>query len=289
MLPLLAVAVGQTFVLVTGGIDLSVTSIIALSSVAGGAIMSAETGILGQSAWAVPAGLACMLWVGIFLGSLNGAAVTGLKMPPFIVTLTAMMFFGGLAVWSTQSRNIYGLPEALHQIGKGAWISVPVGTGSRLQVSNPLLVVAALGVAAHVILSRSLLGRWLVAVGMNSRAAAIAGVPVGGTVFFAYAFSGFCAAVASVLYTGRLETASPVLGQRIFLDVIAAVVIGGTSLFGGKGSVLWTVYGVLFITLVDNSLNVMGASNFTILMAKGGVILFAAILDALRRRLQGGR
>ena len=79
------------------------------------------------------------------------------------------------------------------------------------------------------------------------------------------------------------------LGQRIFLDVIAAVVIGGTSLFGGKGSVLWTVYGVLFITLVDNSLNVMGASNFTILMAKGGVILLAAILDALRRRLQVGR
>jgi ribose/xylose/arabinose/galactoside ABC-type transport system permease subunit len=147
--------------------------------------------------------------------------------------------------------------------------------------------VAPLAVGAHLVLSRTVFGRWLYAVGGNPRAARVSGVPVERVLVLAYVACGLCAAVAAVLYSARLETGSPVLGQRIFLDVIGGAVIGGTSLFGGRGTVRGTAFGVLFITLVDNSLNLMGLSSFTILMVKGGVILAAAVLDALRERLFG--
>jgi ribose/xylose/arabinose/galactoside ABC-type transport system permease subunit len=275
MLPLVVVATGQTIVLITGGIDLSATSTIALASVAGALVMSGDQGLMGGSAWAAPAGALVMLAVGALVGLVNGAAITKFKMPPFIVTLTTMMFFSGLAVWLTKSKTVYNLPASFNAAGKGYFIFIPYA-----------LVVAALVVAAaHVLLSRTLLGKWLYAVGHNVRAATVSGVPVDRTVIAAYVASGVCAAAASVLYTGRLETGSPVLGQRILLDVIGAAVIGGTSLFGGKGKVLWTVCGVLFITLIDNSLNLLGLSYFVIMAVKGGVILFAALLDTARTKL----
>jgi ribose transport system permease protein len=204
------------------------------------------------------------------VGAGNGFAVTKLRMPAFIVTLTTMMFFSGLAIWLTKSKNIAGLPSAFTSLGNGLWIA--------------LAIASALALLAHVLLSRSLFGRWLYAVGHNPRTAHVSGVPVDGVVIAAYVVSGFLAAAASVLYTARLETASPVLGQRILLDVIGATVIGGTSLFGGKGKVAWTICGVLFLTLLDNALNLRGLSHFSIMMVKGGVILFAALLDAMRNR-----
>ncbi len=280
LLPLLILATGQTIVLITGGIDLSATSVMALTSVTGALIMSGDQGLLatmpGGSAWAVPVGLAAMLFTGALIGWLNGAAITRLGMPPFIVTLTTMMFFSGLAIWLTKSKTIYNLPPAFNAIGKGSLWFVPYA----------LLVTALLVIAAHVLLSRSLAGRWLYACGHNVRAAEISGVPVGWTLTLAYVCSGVCAAVAAILYTGRLETGSPVLGQRLLLDVIGAAVIGGASLFGGRGKIVWTIYGVLFLTLIDNTLNLAGHSHFTIMMVKGGVILLAALLDVLRRRGQ---
>jgi ribose/xylose/arabinose/galactoside ABC-type transport system permease subunit len=268
LLPLLMVALGQTFVLIAGGIDLSVTATLALSSVTGAMVMSGDAGWLAGHLWAMPAGVVVMLLAGALVGSLNGAAITQFKMPAFIVTLTTMMFFGGLAVWLTKSKTIYNLPASFNAIGKNAWVA--------------LLATAALAAAAHFALSRTLFGRWLYAVGHNAKAAEVSGVRVHRTITLAYVVSGLCAAAAAVLYTGRMETGSPVMGQRILLDVIGAVVIGGTSLFGGKGKVLWTIGGVLFITLIDNSLNLLGLSHFTIMMVKGAVILLAALLDRLR-------
>jgi ribose/xylose/arabinose/galactoside ABC-type transport system permease subunit len=203
------------------------------------------------------------------LGACNGAAVTWLRMPPFIVTLTTMMFFSGVAIWVTQSRNIGNLPAHFNALG--ARVELALG-----------LTLAVAGIA-HVLLSRSLLGRWLYAVGHNSKAALISGAPVSGITMGAYVLSGVCAALASILYTGRLETGSPVLGQRMLLDVIGATVIGGTSLYGGHGKVLWTLFGALFLTLLDNSLNLLNLSYFTIMMAKGAVILLAAVIDTARR------
>jgi ribose/xylose/arabinose/galactoside ABC-type transport system permease subunit len=268
LLPLLLVAIGQTFVLIAGGIDLSVTATIALSSVSGALVMSGDNGWLAGSLWALPVGLATMLLMGALVGWLNGAAITQFKMPAFIVTLTTMMFFGGLAVWLTQSKTIYNLPPSFNAIGKGALASVSV--------------TMLLAIAAHFALDRTLFGRWLYAVGYNARTAEVSGVPLSQTITLAYVVCGVCAAIASVLYTGRMETGSPVMGQRILLDVIGATVIGGTSLFGGKGKVLWTIGGVLFITLIDNSLNLLNLSHFTIMMVKGGVILLAALFDRLR-------
>ncbi len=269
--PLLVVAAGLTVVLIAGGIDLSVTSIIALTSVVGGMVMNGESGWLRGQAVSGPAAALLMLALGALIGAGNGLAVTKLKMPAFMVTLTTMMFLSGLAIWLTQSKNISGLPAAFTQLGGQVWIA--------------LLVAMALAGLAHGLMTRSLFGRWLHAVGHNARTAFVSGVPVDGVVIAAYVLSGIFAAAASVLYTARLETASPVLGQRLLLDVLGATVIGGTSLFGGKGNVVWTLFGVLFLTLLDNALNLQGLSHFTIMMVKGAVILLAALLDVARRFL----
>lgn len=145
--------------------------------------------------------------------------------------------------------------------------------------------MAALAAAAHWMLSRSLWGRWLYAVGHNPRASLISGVPVNGVIVSAYVISGLLAAVASVLYTGQAESGSPVLAQRLLLDIVGATVIGGTSLFGGKGKILWTLFGVLFLKLIDNSLNLLDLTYFSIMMVKGAVILFAAFMEAVRSKV----
>jgi ribose/xylose/arabinose/galactoside ABC-type transport system permease subunit len=272
LLPLFVVAIGQTLVLITGGIDLSVCSAMALSSVVGAMAMNGEQGWLAGSPFAVPCGLLAMLATGLGVGACNAAAVTLLRMPPFIVTLTTMMFFSGLAIWLTASNTINDLPLAFNRLGANLVWALPIGL--------------SLGAAAQWCLSRSLAGQWLYAVGGNPRAALVSGVPVRSVTALAYLASGGCAAVAAVLYTGQAEAASPVLGQRLLLDVIAATVIGGTSLFGGRGKVLWTFFGVLLIKLIDTTLNLLNLSLFAITMLKGAVILLAALLDATRTRLQ---
>lgn len=265
MLPLLVVAIGQTVVLITGGIDLSVTSTVALASTIGAMLTTQKEG-----AGPALSATAAMLAIGIAVGALNGSAVHSLRMPAFMVTLATMMFFSGFAIWLTSSRNIYQLPQAFTRIGR--------------ELPSSIAFTVLVAVSIHLILTRSNLGRWLYAIGRNIQTAFVSGVPVSRTIIAAYTISGVCAAVAAILYTGRLETGSPVLGQRILLDVIGATVIGGASLFGGRGKVSWTVFGVLFMTLVDNSLNLLGLSNFAVLMAKGFVILGAALLDAARQR-----
>jgi ribose/xylose/arabinose/galactoside ABC-type transport system permease subunit len=272
LLPLLVVAVGQTIVLIVGGIDLSATATIALASVIGGMAANMETGWFAGQPFATPLAILLMLLLGAAIGGFNGFAVTKLRMPAFMVTLTTMMFVSGLAIWLTRSKNISGLPTTFTMLGDRIWIV--------------LLVASTLAGFAHFMLAHSLFGRWLHAVGYNARAAFVSGVPVDRVIMGAYVVSGVMAAAASVLYTARLETASPVLGQRMLLDVIGATVIGGTSLFGGKGKVVWTLFGALFLTLLDNGLNLIGLSHFSIMMVKGAVIVLAALLDATRKRLE---
>ena len=269
LLPLLVLAIGMTIVMITGGIDLSVTSVIALTSVVGAKLMTEQTG-----ASATVVGVCAMLALGAALGAFNGAMVTFLRLPAFIVTLASMMFVSGFAVWLTQSRNIYGLPSSFLAIGK--------------QLPLALLITFAVALFAHLMLRHTLYGRWLYAVGQNAVAARISGVPVRAVTFAAYVASGFCAGLASVILTGRLETGSPVLGREILLDTIGATVVGGTSLFGGKGKIAWTAFGVLFLVVLDNALNLLNLSQFSINIAKGSVILFAAVLDATRQRLARG-
>jgi ribose/xylose/arabinose/galactoside ABC-type transport system permease subunit len=275
LLPLFIVAMGQTLVLITGGIDLSVTSTMALCSVTGAAIMSGDNGWLAGHPLSVPIAILTMLLVGAVVGLLNGVAVARFNMPPFIVTLTAMMFFSGLAIWLTKSQNIGNLPAAFNVIGGQTWLAFGV------------TVVLALG--AHLMLGRSVWGRWLYATGHSARAAIISGVPVGRVVISAYVASGCLAAAAAVLYTGQAESGSPVLAQRLLLDIVGATVIGGTSLFGGRGRIVWTLFGVLFLKLMDNSLNLIGLSYFAIMMVKGAVVLLAALMDSARVKLAAAR
>ena len=273
MLPLMVVATGQTIVLVTAGIDLSVTSIIALTSVAGAALITSDGGLLAQYSLGTPIAIVGMLAIGAGVGFFNGACIAWLRMPPFMVTLTSMMFFSGLAVWWTQSKSIYNLPQSFLIIGKNVWVM--------------FLVALLLATIFQLILTRTLLGNGLRAVGGNPKAAAVSGIAVNRVIIMAYVLCGICAATASVLITGQLETGSPVQWENNLLDVIGATVIGGTSLYGGRGSVVWTVFGVALLALIDNSLNLLNLSHFTIMMAKGGVILLAAVLDTLRNRWGG--
>jgi ribose/xylose/arabinose/galactoside ABC-type transport system permease subunit len=271
LLPVLVVSVGLTLVLIIGGIDLSVTSIIALSSVVGGKVMSGEEGWLAGNAFAVPVGVLAMLGVGVGVGAVNGITVAVCRIPAFIATLTTMMFVSGFAIWVTLSRKIGGLPAEFVLLGQNLWVATVVA-----------LVVTGM---AHLFLSRMLYGRWLYAVGQNARAALVSGVPVGRVTFWTYVASGWFAAVSAILFTAGLETGNPEMARDNLLDVVGAVVIGGTSLYGGRGRVLGTVFGVLFLGLVDNSLNLMGLTFYTITMVKGGVILGAALLDTARMRI----
>ncbi len=277
-LPLLVLATGQTLVLITAGIDLSVTAVIGLGSVVGSLVMGGDAGWLRGSPLATPMAVAAMLGTGALVGCLNGLCIAWLRMPAFMVTLTSMMFCSGLAVWlarqAVHAESIYNLPPAFLALGH------PGGLGA--------LLVALAVLVAHLLLTRTLVGRWFYAVGHNPRASLVSGVPVAGVIVGAYVLSGLFASMASILLTARLETGSPNHGKTLLLDVIGAAVIGGTSLFGGKGRVLWSVYGVLFLTLLGNGLNLVNVSDFLITIIKGGVILIAALLDVWRSRIVRG-
>lgn len=291
--PLLVIAVGQTFVLITAGIDLSQTSVMALTSVVGamitvlaldpvlfsksplwGSVLTEGGGLLAHHPLAVPVAVLAMLALGSVLGLLNGLAVAFFRMPAFIVTLVAMMFYSAVAIYLPKSENIRNLPEAFTQLGKGSIGHVPI----------PLLVGVAVTAAAHYLLSSTLFGRRLYSIGLNPAASAISGVPTRRVTVLAYVISGFCAAVGSVLYSARLEMGRPTLGSMQFIDIVGANVIAGVSLAGGKGKVTWTIFGVLFFVLLANTLNLLDLPFYLIDVLKGLVILGAAILDVARTR-----
>lgn len=292
--PLMVIAIGQTFVLITAGIDLSQTSIMALSSVMGAVVMTSEVdptlftksplwgvilsdkgGLLAGSPAALPVGLILMMLIGIIIGLLNGFSVAKLRMPPFIVTLVSQMLFAAVAIWLTKSENVRHLPVSFSRLGRGNIGPVPLA----------LIVAVIIAVAAHLLMSRTLYGRRLYATGINPKAAGISGVPTAKIIIAAYAISGFCASVGGILYSARLEQGRPTLGNTLLLDIIGANVIGGISLAGGKGKVLWTVFGVVFFIFLSNTLNLLNLKFFIIDMVKGLVILLAAVLDVTRSRL----
>ncbi|MDZ7371703.1 MAG: ABC transporter permease [candidate division KSB1 bacterium] len=294
--PLLSLVIGQLLVMIVGGIDLSQSSIMALASVCGASLMcqsadpvvfakaplwnivfSEQGGFLAGSVFAVSAAVAVMLTVGILVGFFNGFAVAYLKMPPFIVTLVSMMFFSGAAIYLTASENITHLPTSFTAIAQ-----------KRVLLPIPVWIVAASAIVVHIILQHTAFGKKLYAVGLNAKAALISGINVPMVTLTAFTLSGFFAALGSVIYSARLEGGRPTLGQDLLLDVIGAAVIGGISLFGGRGRVRDACAGALFFTLLANSLNLMNLSFFIVNIVKGGVILLAAAVDAWRVGKSGG-
>lgn len=296
--PLFILAIGQMFVLILGGIDLSQTSTMALTSVVGAMLITESTnnillqdspfwnilissdgGILAGNYFTTPLGVIVMLIVGSIIGCFNGIAVAKFKMPPFMVTLVTMIFFSGLAIYLTQSENVMGLPSSFVAIGRGKYGILSYSMG----------IAITFGLVSHFILGRTVFGKWFYSVGKNLKTSIVSGIPTNRIIILSYVISGFSAAMASILYSARLGGGRPTLGQNQLLDIIGAVVIGGVSLFGGKGKVIWAFYGVLFFILLSNILNMLNISFFTINMVKGIIILLASLLDVTRSRFNFGK
>jgi ribose transport system permease protein len=252
-------AAGMTFVILTGGIDLSVGSVVGLSGVVAAGLLAAGA--------AMPAAIAAALGVGLAVGTVNGFAVTTLRVPAFVVTLAMMLVVRGAAFKYTDARTITGLPPAFGVLGGGA------------AAAACMLSVFAL---SWLVLARTRFGRHVHAVGGNPAAAWLAGVPVERVRFVVFMVSGLTAGLAGVLVAARLNAGYPRAGEYYELDAIAAVVVGGTSLFGGRGSIWGTLAGAFFIGILNNALNLFHVSTYDQLIVKGIVLLLATSLDRWR-------
>ncbi len=258
-------AAGMTFVILTAGIDLSVGSVLALS----GAVMA---GLLSTGK-PVLLGILLGLGVGALLGLINGIVVTRGKVQPFIATLAMLTIARGLTLVYTDGRPITGLPDTFVWLGAGDVGRVPV----------PVIIMALVFGASYVILTQTPLGRYIYAIGGNEEAARLSGVNVQFVKTLVYATAGLLSAVSAIVITGRLNSAQPTAGSGYELDAIAAVVLGGTTLAGGEGSVLGTLLGAFIIGVLNNGLNLLNVSSFYQQVVKGVVILLAVLLD---RRLR---
>jgi ribose transport system permease protein len=265
----LVLATGMTFVILTGGIDLSVGSVLAVS-----AVLGMLTSLPGHA----PAlSLPVFLLSGLGLGLLNGILVAGFKINPFVVTLGTMTALRGAAYLLANGTTILN-----RDIPSFEWI----GNGVFLGLPWLVWVAAALVLLAWFILRRTVLGMHLYAVGGNPQAARLTGIKVGLVLVFVYAFSGLCAGTAGAMSASRLYGANGNWGSGYELDAIAAVVLGGTSLMGGVGTVWGTVIGALIIGLLNNGLTILGLSSIWQYVAKGVVIVLAVMLDKWRHQQQ---
>ncbi len=262
-------AFGMTFVILTAGIDLSVGSLVAVAGAVGGGLM------VSGVAW--PVALLAGLIAGTLLGFANGVAVTAFRIPPFIATLAMLSIGRGLTQLYTGGRPFTGLDPTFNQLGQGSVGPIPI----------PVLVMLVTVGISWLVLRHTVFGRNVYAVGSNPEAARLAGVRVTRVLLGVYTISGFLSALGGLVLTARLSSAQPTAGLGFELDAIAAVVVGGTSLAGGEGSILRTLIGALIIGVLNNGLNLLNVDPFIQPVVKGAVILIAVGLDRLKTRTGG--
>jgi ribose transport system permease protein len=261
------IALGMTFVIIAGGIDLSVGSIVALAGVAGTWSMTQ-----GEP---IAAGVAIGVVVGAVAGLLNGVLVGLLHIPPFVATLGTMGALRGLALYLTNGVTVTeGVPGAFAQLADGRLLGVPY----------PIVMLVPLAVLAHAVLIRTPFGRYCYALGGNREAAFLSGVPIPRVVIAVYVISGAAAGLAGMIDAARILTGNPTGGQEYELQVIAAAVIGGTSLQGGKGTILGATLGALLMAVLQNGGNLLGISPFVQRMVIGSLIIVAVGIDVWRER-----
>ena len=270
---LIILACGMTFVFMNGGIDFSITATIGLGSIMGAKVMT----LPGNPVLMSILGILVILGIGILIGCVNGLTVTRLKMPSFIATMATQLVFAGLALWYTESATIGGLPKPFLLIGKGRFLGIPM----------PILIMAAVVALCIYILHFTVLGRYIVAVGTNHQTSRISGIPVRKTIFLLFLFSGILAAIGSIVMTSRSGTGMPAMGKNMLMDIVGAVIIGGTAVTGGKGNMLGTVTGAILIIVLNNSLNLLGVEWYVINALKGVMIIAVALLGVWRTG--GGR
>jgi len=257
------IAVGMTFVILSAGIDLSVGSIAALS----GVVMANRL----LAGWPLGAAILAGVLTGALCGGFSGLLITRGKLPPFIATLGMMSVARGAALLFTDGRPISGFDESLRWLSTGRILGIPV----------PVILTILLYVLAIVLLNRTRFGRYVYAIGGNEEAARLSGVAVGFHKTLVYVISGVTAALGAVLLTARLNSAQPIAGMMYELDAIAAVVIGGTSLTGGLGTLGGTLIGALTMGVLRNGLNLLGISSFLQQIVIGLVIIAAVLMDSL--------
>ncbi|MCW2875943.1 MAG: ribose transport system permease protein [Sphaerisporangium sp.] len=262
-------AVGMTFVILVGGIDLSVGSVIALCAVVAGTAMK------GGGSASIPAAVLLSLLIGAATGLVNGFVTERWRVPSFIVTLGMLYVARGAAEQYTGAATIYSLPAALTGFGTTTLVGLPA-------VFAVALLMAAV---AWFVLSRTVFGRLVYATGNNEEAVRLSGHRTGVIKVVCFVIGGACVGVAAIIYMARLGVASPILGQGYELNAIAAVVIGGASLSGGRGSVIGTLLGACLLGVLTNGLLLMGVSDFQRTIVTGAVIIVAVVLDAYRKRL----
>ena len=261
------IAFGMTFVILTGGIDLSVGSILALSS-------ALTAGLLGSG---MPVTLAILisLILGCILGMMNGLLISYGKLAPFIVTLATMTIFRGATLVYTNGNPITkGLSDTfLFQfLGQGYIVGIPF----------PVIIMFIVFIVLYVLLHKTAFGKSVYAIGGNGKAAYISGVKLNKVKIIIYSISGIMASISGLIITSRLSSAQPTAGASYEMDAIAAVVLGGTSLSGGKGRILGTLIGALIIGVLNNGLNIIGVSAFWQQVVKGVVILIAVLIDRFK-------
>jgi ribose/xylose/arabinose/galactoside ABC-type transport system permease subunit len=262
-------AVGMTLVIITGGIDLSVGSVVALAGVATAGLMEK---LAGQASLGVTLAIVLGIVLGLISGGFAGLMVTRLRVPPFIVTLALMTIERGLAFILTGGFSIGNLPLGFGFLGRGHLGPVPV----------PVLTMALVFAAGYLLLSKSRSGRYIYAIGGNEEASRLSGINTKTVVHGVYLLNGGLAGLAGITLASRLGAGVPNAGLQYELDVIAAVVVGGTSLMGGVGSVMGTFWGTVFIGILNNGLNLANVDPYTQKVALGVVILLAVSLDRMK-------
>ena len=258
-------AVGMTFVILTGGIDLSIGSVVALGGVCA-AIIAAKTG-------SVALGFSTALAIGLLCGAFNGVFTAYFRVPSFVVTLAVLTIARGVAFILSEGRSIGNLPENFSYLGKTAVLGVPLSV---------ILMLTTFAVGWFVLVNTRF-GRYVYAVGGNPEASFLAGLNVKRITFWVFLLNGFLVGLAAIVLASRLGAGVPNSGLQYELDVIAAVVVGGTSLAGGRGSVVSTLFGAIFIGVLNNGLNLAGIDPYLQKIALGIVILLAVLLDQINK------
>ncbi len=260
------VAAGMTFVILSGGIDLSVGSIVAVAGVVLGTLL--------QDGQPLPIAIAASLAAGVACGVANGALISWGRLPPFIVTLGMMSIVRGLALVFTEARPVSGFDAGFRALATGSIGFIPA----------PVVVMILVYLVAHLVLTRTTFGRYVYAIGGNEEATRLSGVAVRAHKTAIYGVSGLMSAVAAIVLTARLNSAQPIAGMMYELDAIAATVIGGTSLMGGEGSLGGTLVGALIMGVLRNGLNLLGVSSFLQQIVIGAVIVGAVLVDTVLKR-----
>jgi ribose/xylose/arabinose/galactoside ABC-type transport system permease subunit len=265
-------AVGMTFVITSGGIDLSIGSIVALCGVLSAMAMRD----LAIGAWG---GFALALFIGALCGFINGLLITQLRLPPFIVTLGTLGIFRGAALIVSDGRSVYGFDRSFQEI-----FSARLPLGGELELPVAVLIAVVIGILAWLILTQTRFGKYTIAIGGSEETTRLAGVPVQRYKLGIYTLCGLLAGVAGALLLARVRSGDPTFGTGFELHAVAATVRGGTSLSGGSGTILGTLVGSLIISVVQNAMNLFNVQSYWQQLIVGAVILFAVILDQWRRR-----